>query len=73
MKNFGIGLALGLIGLIVCIGIWIVNAFGEPLAGYKMPGYDFFMGVGRVIGIGGVVTFWIILPVVKLFRKEKQG
>ena len=69
MKNFGIGLALGLIGLMICVGVWILNSFGEPLAGYEMPGYHFFLRVGQVIGIGGIVTFWIILPIVNRLRR----
>jgi len=71
MKNFGIGLALGLIGLIIIAGVWIVNGFGEPLAGYKMPGYDVFIRTGQVISISGCATFWLILPIVHLIRRHR--
>ena len=72
MKNFGIGLALGLIGLIICVVVWSLNAFGEPLAGSEMPGYRFFLGIGQFVGLGGVVTYWIILPVIKSVRRRRQ-
>lgn len=69
MKNFGIGLALGLVGLIICVVVWFVGGMGEAIVGREMPLYHFFMAVGRVIGIGGPLTYWIILPIVKLIRR----
>ena len=72
MKNFGIGLALGVLGALICFVVFAFNAFGEPLAGYRMPGYEVFMAFGKVIGIGGVVTFWIILPVVRMIRRRRE-
>lgn len=72
MKNFGIGLGIGLAGL----AIWMVSSivagtveafeetqpwFGEPL-----------MFIGFAIMLLGPITFWIILPIVKLFRRRRQ-
>jgi len=71
MKNFGIGLALGLVGGLICLAVFCINGFGEPLAGYRMPGYEGFMTFGRVISIGGMVTFWIIMPIVSVIRRRR--
>ena len=69
MKNFGIGLALGFVGLLILVVVWVLNSFGEPMAGYQMPGYNFFIRTGQVIGIGGVLTYWIILPIIHRVRR----
>ena len=72
MKNFGIGLGIGLAGL----AVWAVSSiawaaaeiteeaqpwFGQPLA-----------AVGYALMFLGPLTFWIILPIIKLVRRKRQ-
>lgn len=71
MKYFGIGLGIGLAGL----AIWMVSSmvagvteafekaqpwFGEPL-----------MFIGFAIMLLGPITFWIILPIIRLVRRRR--
>ena len=71
MKNFGIGLALGLVGLAVwgfsSIIAGTAEAFEESSPWFGEP----LMVVGFCVMFLGPLTFWIILPIVKLFRRRR--
>ena len=72
MKNFGIGLALGLAGL----GVWVgVSVFGGILEGVGETSPSFvwpLMVLGFTIMFVGPLTFWIILPVTRVVRRRRQ-
>jgi len=72
VKNFGIGLALGLIGVIIIVGVYLLSGFGEAMIDRPMPFYSAVIHFGQVVAIGGVVTFWIILPIVKRVKRHRE-
>lgn len=93
MKNFGIGLALGLIGAILWRVASIINIFVVTLEGltkakelfgivnddfplFVLPGEFIFtatdaMYLGLALMIGGPLTYWVILPIIKFIRRRK--
>lgn len=63
MKNFSIGLALGLIGailwVVVCIAAFVTIDFGT----YHILRANLVKYAGFAAMVGGPLTYWIILPI----------
>ena len=72
MKNFGIGLGVGLAGLAVwgfsSIVAGTAEAFEESQPWFGQP----LMVLGFAAMFLGPLTFWIILPIIKLVRRRRQ-
>lgn len=73
MKNFGIGLALGLVGLAVWGFSSIIAGMAEIIEGPSPWFGEPLMVVGFCVMFLGPLTFWIILPIIKLIRRKRRG
>ena len=69
MKNFGIGLALGILGGVIAFITLNLNIIGEVFGAGDFPFAGFLYSVAGILGIGGPVTFWIILPIINRLRR----
>lgn len=71
MKNFGIGLGLGLAGL----GLWLASSGMQAVAELAKAETPWFGKPLMIVGFStmflGPLTFWIILPVIKFIRSRK--
>jgi len=70
MKNFGIGLSLGLIGAIMWYAFSMLISFGAISEGppeFRIQAlkYAFF-----ALMVGGPLVYWIILPIMEHRRKQ---
>lgn len=71
MKNFGIGLGLGLLGFFLWFGFSVMVALGN-VVDLKPELWLTALQTGSfVLMIGGPVVFWIIRPVVTLIERRK--
>lgn len=71
MKNFALGLIIGLLGIIVWLIASVIGGFGEGVSGEKEPVLYGLMSVGFLLIFLGPLTFWVIVPVVKRIRRKK--
>jgi len=70
MKNFGIGLGIGLAGLAVWLGSSIIGGMAEAFQSAQPWFGKPLMFVGFSIMLLGPFVFWIILPIRNRRRKE---
>lgn len=71
MLNFGVGLALGLVGAILWFGTSVVIGIVTGLGGESIRIVNVLMYVGFVVMVGGPLTFWVILPIRNRIRRSR--
>jgi hypothetical protein len=73
VKNFAIGLGIGLLGAILWIISSVVGGVGEGLGGEPPTIIRVFMYIGFIVMFVGPVLWWIIIPLVKLTRRRRNN
>ena len=73
MKNFAIGLGIGLLGVILWVLASVVQGLGTGVGGKSLPLLTVLMIIGFVIMFAGPVTFWIILPIKNRLSRRKSN
>jgi len=72
MKNFGIGLSLGLIGAILWYIFRLVISLGEissSAPGLQLQALEY---ASFTLMVGGPLVYWIILPITERVRRHKD-
>ena len=69
MRNFVIGLGLGMLGAILWMIAGAFVGIGEVVEGETHPGFLGLAIAGFVVMFCGPLTFWIILPIVNRLRR----
>jgi len=62
MKNFAIGLGLGLLGLITWIIVSVLIAAGEATHAHVSMFFYVMMGLGFAVMLLAPLVFWLIIP-----------
>lgn len=70
MKNFIIGLGIGLLGALLWVLSSVVAGTGEGLGAEPLPILHTLMTVGFVVMVAAPVIFWIVLPIWKLVKRK---
>ena len=63
MKDFAIGLVIGLVGAVLWVLVSLVGGAGEAIIGEVNPTLRVLMYIGGVVMVGGPLVFWVILPI----------
>jgi len=71
MKNFALGLGIGLVGTLLWVIASVVGGFGEAVSGERSPLLYALMVVGFIVMLGAPLTFWVILPIKRIVGKRK--
>lgn len=70
MKLFLVGLACLFVGFIIWFLLSVVLAVGSVASGDKSP--PGVLALPFLLMVGGPLVCWIILPIVKIFRRRKK-
>jgi hypothetical protein len=70
MKNFGIGLGIGLLGAIMWLVASLIGGVIEGFGGGRSTNLMVLLYIGGVVMVGGPLTWWIIIPIRDRWRKR---
>jgi predicted branched-subunit amino acid permease len=71
MRNFGIGLGIGLLGAILWVISSVVGGIGEGLGGERLIVLRILMYIGFIVMFVGPLVWWIVLPLVNIIRRRR--
>jgi len=76
VRNFAIGLILGMLGAVLGIVAGVMGGFAEASEGQNSGVTIFFrslMGIGFGAMFLGPLTYWVIVPIVGAIRRRRSG
>lgn len=72
MRNFGIGLGLGILGALLWVVASVLGGIGQAMKSPAPPIVTAFMTIGFIVMFLGPLVFWIILPIRNWLKRRKQ-
>ena len=70
MRNFGIGLGLGILGALLWVVASAMVGIGQGMKSPAPPIANVFMVIGFITMFVGPLVFWIILPIRNWLKKK---